>query len=206
MPKIAGTNIAQHIVDQEAAVFGTATRLFTERGVDNVSMGTIADAVGLARPSLYRYFPRKSSIVIRWFVQAMDPLVAESRAIARSGDDRSVRFDRWIDCQITFLLDASNRAMIRATLATDDLDDAGRRVIGEQHRDLYATLQSILTDQPVAEPPDNTSGGGRTWVRVMLIVDLLRGLDQLTSGGISAELARAEVLRAARLIAGVCPG
>ena len=42
----------------------------------------LAEEVGLARSSLYRYFPTKSAIVHRWFDVAMAPLVADSDRIA----------------------------------------------------------------------------------------------------------------------------
>ncbi len=39
-------------------------RLFAEKGIDSVTMPEIADASGVARPSLYRYFSTKPELVI----------------------------------------------------------------------------------------------------------------------------------------------
>jgi AcrR family transcriptional regulator len=41
----------------------TAARLFNEFGVDRVSMDDVAKAVGLAKPTLYHYFPSKEQIL-----------------------------------------------------------------------------------------------------------------------------------------------
>ena len=202
MPKISGPNIAQHVADQEAAVFEAATRLFTERGVDDVSMGAIADEVGLARPSLYRYFGTKSAIIVRWFEQAITPLIVESDLIARSDDDRSTRFDRWIEHQIEFLLDPSNRAMIRASLAATDLGSDQLQLIGRRHRELYESLRAIVVSGENAEH-GTTVDDEALKVRIMQIVDLIRGMGQMTDDGTSVALAGAEVLRASRLIAGM---
>ena len=63
MPRITGSNIVEHVAAQEQAVFDAAIGLFTEQGVSNVTTADIATEVGLARTSLYRYFPTKASIV-----------------------------------------------------------------------------------------------------------------------------------------------
>lgn len=178
-------------------MFQAATRLFGERGVERVSMGAIANEVGLARSSLYRYFPKKSSILVRWFEQSMGPLLAESIEIAGSTDDRAERFDRWIELQIKFLLDPTNSAMIRATLATDDLADEDRQLIGQRHRSLYRTLHDIV-DSPAGQDEAEPSR-----LRVLLIVELLRSVDQLVARGTEPKVLASEVLRAARLIAGI---
>lgn len=154
-----------------------AIRLFTQHGVESVSMGTIAEAVGLARPSLYRYFPTKSSIVVRWFDQAMGPLIADSDQIARSDARPTARFDEWVDHQVAFLLDLASRAMIQASLESDDLSDEERNTIGRRHRDLYDSLQAIISDS------DATADSQTIRVRVLLIVDLLRGLGELRPRG-----------------------
>ncbi len=153
-------------------------------------MGAIADEVGLARPSLYRYFP---AILVRWFEQAMGPLIVESDSIARSDASRSDSLDRWVEHQIDFLLDSSNKVLIRASLDTNDLNDEQRGLIGRRHRELYAGLRAIVADDGAA--PDG-SDSETLQVRVMLIAELLRGLDQVTSSGVSLDVAMAEVLRA----------
>ncbi len=197
MPKIAGENIAEHVAEQEAAIFAAATRLFAEHGVNDVPMGVIAEAVGLARPSLYRYFPTKAAIVVRWFDQQMTPLIAESTAIAETDATTSERFDRWIEHQIDFLADPGNHAMIRAALESAELPDQDRHVIGARHRDLYASLNAILADRAVE--CDAATGQAR----MLLIVGLLRNFSDLANSGVSEPIARQELVRAARLIGSV---
>ena len=193
MPKITGPNIAEHVAAQEEAVFAAAIRLFAERGVTNVSTGDIANEVGLARTSLYRYFPTKASIVFRWFEMAMIPLIDASIAIAADSTRPSLKLERWFDLQLDFLADPDNHAMIRASLGIDDMPDDIRTAIGRRHRDLYATLHSILD---TAKIPDET-----TRSRVLLIAGLPRHLNDLTNQGIPLRLARRELHRASTAIA-----
>lgn len=194
MPKIAGATIAEHVAAQEEAVFAAAVQLFTERGVANVSIGDIAQRVGLARTSLYRYFPTKTSIVHRWFESAMVPLIEESNAIAASDAPRSGRLEQWVNLQLDFLTDDNNRAMIRASLETNDMPDDIRASIRLRHRDLYDTLEQIVTTPDVDD--------AATAARVMLIAGLVRNLNDLENLNLPTSLARQELLRAAAVIAG----
>lgn len=197
MPKITGPNIAQHVVDQEIAVFEAAIALFAEHGVNHVNMRDIAEAVGLKRPSLYRYFPTKSAIVLRWLEHTMIPLIAASDAIAVSARPRSERFDQWMGEQLSFLSDPGNRAMIRASVETSELTQEQLAEVGARHRDLYATLSTIVAD---------TAKGIDTKIvrtRALLIAGLLRSYADLRKTPISDRTARLEVLRAARLIADI---
>ncbi len=199
MPRITGSNIAEHVAEQEAAIFAAATKLFGEHGVNDVSMGAIAEAVGLARPSLYRYFPTKDAIVFRWFDQAMTPLIAESARIADADLDASERFDRWIERQLDFLADPGNQGMISASLESSELADEHRNLIGARHGDLYASLDAILGDQ-VRKQDEETRRA-----RVLLIVGLLRNFAAHGNAGVPESIARSELLRAARLIGEVDP-
>lgn len=54
---------AEKAVRMERAM-ETAFRLFAEKGIDPVTMPEIADASGVTRPSLYRYFSTKAELVI----------------------------------------------------------------------------------------------------------------------------------------------
>src|SRR5690606_10118161 len=67
VPRISAESVAAHVARQEAAVLDAAVRLFSERGYSEVTIGDIAAEVGLARNSLYRYFPDKDHILLAWF-------------------------------------------------------------------------------------------------------------------------------------------
>lgn len=202
MPRITGPTIAQHVADQEAAVFAAAIALFEEHGVDDVSMGTIAGEVGLARSSLYRYFPNKAAIVHRWFSATMEPLIAESDRIAHSAGTRTERFTAWIDRQLDFLAEPAHQTMIHAALETPEMSDQQRAEAMARHQDLYASLHLILAEDP---PGPSSATEDTVRARVLIIVRLLQDLDGLQRGGLAPHLARAELRRAAALIAEIAP-
>ncbi|MEZ5136913.1 MAG: helix-turn-helix domain-containing protein [Acidimicrobiales bacterium] len=66
-PRITAPTIAEHAACQETAILDAAADLFAERGVVGTEMADIAEAVGIARSSLYRYFPDKDHILLAWF-------------------------------------------------------------------------------------------------------------------------------------------
>ncbi len=198
MPKIAGANIADHVAAQEEAIFVAATRLFAEHGVNHVGIATIAESVGLARSSLYRYFPTKSSIVHRWFETAMAPLIEQSLQIAQSSHPVEDRLAEWVGLQLDFLSDVDNQAMIRASLETDDMPDEQRQAIGRRHQDLYASLHEII-DRP-------GTAADITQARVLVIAGVVRGIGELRRSGVPEQVARRELLRTCLLTAQVSPG
>jgi AcrR family transcriptional regulator len=202
MPKISGSNIPEHVAAQEEAIVEAATELIAERGVNRVRLSDIAEAVGLARTSLYRYFPTKTSILHHWFETAMTPLIDASSSIATSSASRDDRLRDWIDLQLDFLDVEHNQAMIAATREADDMSNEVRAQIAERHRDLYTTLYLIVatrdTETPDIDTPDIEAA---THVRVLLIAGLLRGVGDLREQALAPAIVRREVQRAAGLIA-----
>ena len=190
MPRINAPTLAEHVAQQEAAVIDAARRLFGARGVRQVSLGDIADEVGLRRTSLYRYFPTKAHLVQRWFELTMAPLIAASRSAVDTKGAGTTRLNRWLDVQLDFMLDDEHAALVAASAELDDLPEDIRDQIGAQHRDLYATLTPLL-----AGPTDLTR------IRTLLIAGLVRSAAELARSGAPRDLVRTELRRTARATA-----
>ena len=65
-------------------VYRTATRLFVERGYENVTMEEIAEAADVARATVFNHFPRKAEFLAEWALRRRE----HARA-AVSGHDRT---------------------------------------------------------------------------------------------------------------------
>jgi len=66
----------------QADLVSTALGLFTERGFDVTTMDDIADAAGVSRRTLYRYFPRKDDLVFAapaGWLREWDAVIADRR-------------------------------------------------------------------------------------------------------------------------------
>lgn len=200
MPRITAPNIAAHVAQQEAAVVRAATELFAERGFAAVTMADIAERVGLARSSLYRYFPDKDHILLAWLRRETAALVQRSTAIATSDAPPQVRLRRWLRLQLDYLAEPDHQLFTRVLASLGDLDADVLDAVVDQHRRLYATVEPIVADAL------RVTGGGRSrrdpQLVAELIVGLLRAAGEAVGRGVPAGRVRRELERAALAVVG----
>jgi AcrR family transcriptional regulator len=175
VPRIAADTVAEHVAQQEAAVVAAAAKLFSEQGVSRVGMADIAAAVGLKRNSLYRYFPDKGHLLAAWFRAELAPLQQQSEAIASADEPADERLRRWLELQLDYLTAPEHQAMTDAFAESASLSDEVRDDIGRGHRELYATLGSILADA--------SGSSSTTAVDTLLLAGALRSAAELVIGG-----------------------
>ena len=195
MPRIHAPSVAEHVAQQHAAVLSAAIEMFVERGYGAVTLGDIAERVGLARNSLYRYFPDKAHILGAWFDRAMEPLLAASTAVAQRTEPAERRLRRWVGLQLDFLLDPAHDVMIQAAMTSSDLPASIRESFTARHTELYASLAGILADGGVAPAP-----AGR---RALLIAGLIRSGADLHRRGSPRATVISDVTTAALAVAGM---
>ena len=92
-----GNAVATRGEQQEAkrrAVIYEAGRAFRRRGYHNVSLDEVAEALGIAKPTLYGYFRNKQDVLYECLKIAMDlgDLSAKFAAEGRTGLERVQRF------------------------------------------------------------------------------------------------------------------
>lgn len=66
MPKLWNDTIDAHRQAVRDAALESAAKLVTERGLRAVTMSEIADATGIGRATLYKYFPDVEAILSAW--------------------------------------------------------------------------------------------------------------------------------------------
>lgn len=104
-------------MDVRAKILEEATRLFAAQGVDGTAIQEIADAVGVAKPSLLYHFPSKEALhksVLEHLLSRWNEIVPRLlRAVARED-----RFDAILDATIEFFTADPDRArlLLRETL------------------------------------------------------------------------------------------
>lgn len=189
MPKIAADSVHEHVARQEAAVIEAAIRLFNERGVRNVNLGDIAKEVGLARNSLYRYFPDKGHILAAWFRITIAPLVELCGVIAEADEPPAARIARWVDAQFDYLTAPDHAAMLMASNEMTNLSDDVRAELGAGHRELYASLARVLDEAFDGDPERNTD------IVTMLIASVVRNAAEQARAGADIDAVRAELSR-----------
>ncbi len=214
MPRIAAANIAEHVQQQEAAILTAAARLFAEKGVSGTDLADIAEAVGLARSSLYRYFPDKDHILLRWFERELQPVIEQSNAIIAGPGAPEERLLLWLDFQLDYVTDPQHDLAPMLQSEIGAVSPEVQAAIGMGHARLYGTLSSLV-DDALAESP---SGAKRHRVRAAtstgaadrdprivgaLLSGLLRGAAEAATHGADTETVRRELHAAARSVLAV---
>jgi AcrR family transcriptional regulator len=149
VPRIAASSVAEHVAQQEQAVFEAAIGLFVERGYHEVSLADVAAAVGLKRNSLYRYFPDKAHIVVRWFRAELPEQVARSEEMLAAGPDSPPAIERlhqWVEAQLAYARRPEHRLLELFGEIASRLDDATRAELASGHRQLMAPLAGVLAE------------------------------------------------------------
>jgi AcrR family transcriptional regulator len=100
MPRIEAETIEEHVRLQTARVLDAAGELFRSRGFRATDMADIASALGLARNSLYRYYPNKEHILVACVERDMEPFLKRIEGLERSFPRPRARIDAWIDMAI----------------------------------------------------------------------------------------------------------
>jgi AcrR family transcriptional regulator len=66
VPKLWTETIETHKREVQGAILDTTARLVAERGLASVTMSQIAEAAGIGRATLYKYYPDIEAIVVAW--------------------------------------------------------------------------------------------------------------------------------------------
>lgn len=154
MPRISAETVAEHVERQEAAVFEAAIRLFLERGYAAVGLADIAVAVGLKRNSLYRYFPDKAHILLRWLRRELPEQVAESERLLGGDGDPVERIQAWATYQLDYARRPEHRLIAALPDLARDLDAETRAELADSHRGLLAPLDGVLAEAGIADPAE----------------------------------------------------
>jgi AcrR family transcriptional regulator len=96
---------------QTARILDAATQLFGARGYHMTDMEDIAQSVGLARNSLYRYYDNKDSILVGCVERDMSSYLERMRGLDSLYPDPTERIDAWLDMQIDIATSPAHATM-----------------------------------------------------------------------------------------------
>jgi len=143
VPKIAAANIEEHIRNQETRILTAARDLFTTRGYRDTDMADIAQSMGLARNSLYRYYPNKDHILVAVVRRDMAPFLDQLAEFEHRIADPIERIDAWTGLQIEIAAGPCV-AMIRMLGEIPPNATELRREISALHEPLTRVLQTAV--------------------------------------------------------------
>jgi AcrR family transcriptional regulator len=154
VPRIQADSVAEHVTQQRAAVFDAAVGLFVEEGYAEVSMGDIAARVGLARNSLYRYFPDKAHILLEWFRDELPRQAARSAALLDGTGDPDDRIATWALDQLDYAHEPEHALMASLPDLLAGADADTRAELSAVHRQMAAALDTALDEAGIGGADD----------------------------------------------------
>ena len=145
-PRIEAGSIEEHVRQQQQRILDAAMSLFREQGYRATDMEDIAGAVGLARNSLYRYYPNKDHILVACVQAVMTPYLARVRQLEAELANPAARILAWLDLQIDMATGPEHVPLMLMREIRSDAPDL-RRDVMKLHQLPNDVLQRALREQ-----------------------------------------------------------
>src|SRR5262245_3884718 len=87
--------------DHRPEILRSAARLFAQKRFDEVRMDDLAERVGVAKGTLYRFYPTKEVLYSALCFGWMDELILQIKAIAEGPEPVPERMERMIAHSVT---------------------------------------------------------------------------------------------------------
>ncbi|MEV4253970.1 helix-turn-helix domain-containing protein [Spirillospora sp. NPDC049652] len=145
MPKISAATVADHREQQRRALVQAARELLGEGGdADRVTFGAVAERAGLARNSVYRYFPDSAALFAAVVADATPRWTAHITARMAAADAPADRITAHALAQLELVRDGEHR--IARALAAGRDRAALRQNAAEAHRGILEPLVLALAE------------------------------------------------------------
>jgi len=174
MPRVTGGSIEAHKADARARVYDAFARLMYERGYDAITLADIAEAAGMARTSMYNYYPSKEALLIAYTDAEMQQFVDDLRAALAEADGAVERLQVYVRRQLEYF--ATHHLPPGGALRDVLSQDAFARIF-EHARTLDEILRDILAEGAVeGSLPTEIVDDPETVPLVMSCVSARRGI------------------------------
>ncbi|WP_026411005.1 TetR/AcrR family transcriptional regulator [Actinomadura oligospora] len=145
MPKISAATVADHREQQRRALVQAARELLGEGGdADRVTFGAVAERAGLARNSVYRYFPDSAALFAAVVADATPRWTAHITARMAAAETPVDRIAAHALAQLELVRDGEHR--IARALAAGRDRAALRKDAAQAHQGILEPLVLALTE------------------------------------------------------------
>jgi len=112
VPRIEADSVAEHVRQQTERLLDVSSLLFKTKGYRATDMGVIAAEMGLARSSLYRYYPNKDHILLACISRDMAPLLDAFAALTEKYTEPKERVVAWLNLQVDSATSSDCESMV----------------------------------------------------------------------------------------------
>lgn len=131
------------------SILEAAQSLISSRGVDSVSMASLALETGLSRPAIYQYFASKEDVLAELVINEMADLSNAIDSHMGRIDDPMERVRVWIHYSLAHLASADHR--IIREISVDSLPQEKRGMLNAMHGHFMMALVSPVTQLGISD-------------------------------------------------------
>lgn len=190
VPKISAPTVAEHRERQLRTLLHAGRDLVTEQGPAALTLGALAQRVGLSRSSVYEYFRSRDDLAAAIIEDALPRWAGEIEDELARHDDLQDKLNAYVRHQLRMLTDGQHAAAV--ALSSHALGEETRDRIREEHERLLDPLVRTLRE---AEVPDAET-------RAQLIQGIVNAAAQLEGGEPDESVARIAADQAIRGVRG----
>jgi len=150
VPKIDAPTVAEHHSRRRAALIDAGLSVIAEQGVQGLTLGAVGSATGLARSSVYQYFPSTAALIAAVVEGAFPPANERLAAAVRRASEPRAQVDAYVRAAIELAGDRTHRSL--HALAATDLPTECRARLAELHQQQNAPLRAAVVGLGVDDP------------------------------------------------------
>lgn len=149
MPRIAAPTVAEHHARRQADLVEAAVRLMAREGVAAVTPAAVASAAGLARSSVYQYYPSTGALIGAAVIETFHRALAVITAAVDAQPEPADRVSAYVVASIDA---AASGHLPTAAFPAGDLPQECREGIVRLHGELLEPLVSAIAALGVHDP------------------------------------------------------
>lgn len=150
MPRIDAPTVAEHHQMRRDSLLAAGADILATAGPSGLTHSALGEAAGIARTSVYQYFPSRDELIQSVIDQAFAAAQAHLTAAVSHEADPLDRVVAYVTHSLARASDATHSAF--AVISGDLLSEANKHRLDELHRAVITPLRDALTELGVPDP------------------------------------------------------
>ena len=150
MPRIDAPTVAEHHRMRRGALLKAGIEILASEGPSGLTHSTLGEAAGIARTSVYQYFPSRDELIEAVIDHAFASASAHLMATVEHAASPVDRIAAYVTHAVARASDATHRVF--AAIPGDRLSPAQALRLADLHRAALSPLRDALTEFGVPDP------------------------------------------------------
>lgn len=151
VPKIKAATVPEHREAQRRALLAAARKLVLKQGLGALKFSELADAAGLARPSVYEYFKTRGDLVLALVHDEAPSWMEAISAAMKDVTEPQASIEQFVRAMLEEV--KSGRHELPFALAAAQLEPEIQTSVADAHQSLFAMLAPHLKAMGVRDVP-----------------------------------------------------